>query len=69
MAAMAAEFNQMSEKDREDAVQSFKQAFKETHPEEWSESSACDSEYTDDESDYSDQKSYRSSKGKASRRR
>jgi hypothetical protein len=69
MAAMAAEFNQMSEKDREDAVQSFKQAFKETHPEEWSESSACDSEYTDDESDYSDQKSNRSSKGKASRRR
>ena len=57
----------MSDKEREDAVEGLKQALKEA--EDWSESSACDSEYTDDKSDYSDQKSSRSSKGKASRRR
>ena len=67
IAAMATELNQMSDKDREDAVESLRQAMKDT--EDFSDSSACDSEYTDDESDYSDQKSNRSSKGKASRRR
>ena len=42
---MTTELNQMSDKEREDAVESLKQALKET--EDWSESSACDSEYTD----------------------